>query len=77
MGNENSAPANPDGPPQTLKARTLDALADHIKSGKVKDIVLMVHTILFNFLIRFDLTSNPQNTPQQSTHTTVLQADLS
>ncbi|KAI4143185.1 MAG: hypothetical protein LQ340_007088 [Diploschistes diacapsis] len=41
MGNEQSKTIA-DGPPRTLKARTLDALADHIKDGNVKKVVLMV-----------------------------------
>ena len=41
MGNEQSKTIA-DGPPRTLKARTLDALADHIKDGNVKKVVMMV-----------------------------------
>ena len=42
MGQESSAPINESTPPQTLKARTLDALADHISRNRVKRVVVMV-----------------------------------
>ncbi|KAK4574137.1 Sir2 histone deacetylase Hst2 [Recurvomyces mirabilis] len=41
MGNEESTPIDESGPPQTLKARDLEALAEYIKSGKVKNVVVM------------------------------------
>ncbi|KAF1848684.1 NAD-dependent deacetylase sirtuin-2 [Cucurbitaria berberidis CBS 394.84] len=42
MGNEESTVANPDAPPQTLSARSLEALAQYIKDGRAKKIVVMV-----------------------------------
>ncbi|USW56103.1 Putative Sirtuin family, DHS-like NAD/FAD-binding domain superfamily [Septoria linicola] len=41
MGNEESTPIDESTPPQTLAGRTLDALAEYIKSGKCKDVVIM------------------------------------
>lgn len=41
MGNEESSPIDESVPPQTLPARTLEALSDHIKNGKVSRIVVM------------------------------------
>jgi hypothetical protein len=42
MGNEESRVVDPDTPPQTLKARTVEALAQYIKDGRAKQIVVMV-----------------------------------
>lgn len=42
MGNEESRVIDPDTPPQTLKARTVEALAQYIKDGRAKQIVVMV-----------------------------------
>jgi NAD-dependent histone deacetylase SIR2 len=42
MGNEESRVVDSDTPPQTLKARTVDALAQYIKDGRAKQIVVMV-----------------------------------
>lgn len=42
MGQESSSPIDDSVAPVTLKARTLDALAEYIKSGKVKRVVVMV-----------------------------------
>ena len=42
MGNESSTPVAEDIPPVTLKARTLDAVADYIRDNNVKRIVVMV-----------------------------------
>jgi NAD+-dependent protein deacetylase SIR2 len=41
MGNEESTPIDESVPAETLKARTLEALADYIKSGKANKIVVM------------------------------------
>ena len=44
MGNEGSREEEvPFGPPETLKARTLDALVEYINSGEARKIVLMVY----------------------------------
>ena len=53
MGNEESRPVA-DGPPRTLKARSVEALAEHIKSGNVNSIVFMV-----SFSSLFALKINP------------------
>jgi NAD-dependent histone deacetylase SIR2 len=42
MGNEESRVVDPDTPPQTLNARTVEALAQYIKDGRAKQIVVMV-----------------------------------
>lgn len=42
MGNEESSPIDESVPPQTLSGRTLEALAEYIKSGKASKIVTMV-----------------------------------
>jgi NAD-dependent histone deacetylase SIR2 len=41
MGQEHSALISDDTPPQALSARTLEAVADYIKSGKARRIVVM------------------------------------
>lgn len=41
MGNEESTPIDESTPPNTLSGRTLEALAEYIKSGKVKKVVVM------------------------------------
>lgn len=41
MGNEESSPIDESTPPQTLASRTLDGVAEYIKSGKVRNIVVM------------------------------------
>ncbi|KAK3114764.1 Sir2 histone deacetylase Hst2 [Teratosphaeriaceae sp. CCFEE 6253] len=41
MGNEESTPVDENTPPQTLSARTLEGLAEYIKSGKASQIVVM------------------------------------
>ncbi|KAK3070531.1 Sir2 histone deacetylase Hst2 [Teratosphaeriaceae sp. CCFEE 6253] len=41
MGNEESTPVDENTPPQTLSARTLEGLAEYIKSGKASRIVVM------------------------------------
>ncbi|KAL8873642.1 MAG: hypothetical protein Q9174_000920 [Haloplaca sp. 1 TL-2023] len=41
MGQESSTPVDEDTPPQTLYARTLDAVASYIKEGRAKKIVVM------------------------------------
>jgi hypothetical protein len=46
MGNEESRVVDADTPPQTLKARTVEALAQYIKDGRAKQIVVMVNTAL-------------------------------
>jgi hypothetical protein len=45
MGNEESRVVDADTPPQTLKARTVEALAQYIKDGRAKQIVVMVRHI--------------------------------
>lgn len=42
MGQDESRVVDPDAPPQTLKARTLDALAQYIADGRARKIVVMV-----------------------------------
>jgi NAD-dependent histone deacetylase SIR2 len=42
MGNEESRVVDADTPPRTLKARTIEALAQYIKDGRAKKIVVMV-----------------------------------
>jgi NAD-dependent histone deacetylase SIR2 len=42
MGNGDSKMVEPDAPAQTLKARTVEALAQYIKDGRAKRIVVMV-----------------------------------
>ncbi|KAK5114547.1 hypothetical protein LTR62_002482 [Meristemomyces frigidus] len=41
MGNEESTPMDESVSPQTLHSRTLEAVAEHIKSGRVKNVVVM------------------------------------
>ncbi|KAK0263838.1 Sir2 histone deacetylase Hst2 [Friedmanniomyces endolithicus] len=41
MGNEESSPIDESVPPQTLSSRTLEGLAEYIKSGKASKIVVM------------------------------------
>ncbi|KAK5168716.1 Sir2 histone deacetylase Hst2 [Saxophila tyrrhenica] len=41
MGNEESSPIDESAPSRTLAGRTLDALAEYIKSGKAKKVVVM------------------------------------
>ncbi|TKA45655.1 NAD-dependent protein deacetylase hst2-1 [Friedmanniomyces endolithicus] len=41
MGNEESTPIDESVPPQTLSSRTLEGLAEYIKSGKASKIVVM------------------------------------
>lgn len=41
MGQEHSALISDDTPPNILSARTLEAVADYIKSGKARHIVVM------------------------------------
>lgn len=42
MGNESSTPVDESVPPVTLKARTLEAVAEYIKKNNVRRIVVMV-----------------------------------
>jgi hypothetical protein len=42
MGNEESRVVDADTPPQTLEARTVEALAQYIKDGRAKRVVVMV-----------------------------------
>lgn len=42
MGNEESTMVDPSTKPFTLKARTTEALAEYIKQGKAKKIVVLV-----------------------------------
>lgn len=42
MGQESSVMVDDTVPPQTLKSRDLKGVADYIKSGKAKKIVIMV-----------------------------------
>jgi NAD-dependent histone deacetylase SIR2 len=41
MGNEESTPIDESTPPRTLSARTLEAVAEYIQSGKVHNVVVM------------------------------------
>jgi len=45
MGQESSAMVDENVPSQTLKSRDLKGLADYIKSGKAKKIVVMVRVL--------------------------------
>jgi hypothetical protein len=45
MGNEESSVVDQDTPPQTLQARSLEALAQYIKDGRAQKIVVMVLTL--------------------------------
>jgi NAD-dependent histone deacetylase SIR2 len=45
MGNEESTMVDPSTKPFTLSARTTEALADYIKKGKAKKIVVLVSEI--------------------------------
>ena len=51
MGNEESRPVA-EGPPETLKARSIEALAEYIKSGSVKSIVFMVGLFLYVYIYK-------------------------
>jgi NAD-dependent histone deacetylase SIR2 len=42
MGQDESRVVDPSTPPQTLEARTLEALAQYIKDGRAQKIVVMV-----------------------------------
>lgn len=42
MGNESSTPVDEHTPPVTLKARTIESVAEYIKKNDVKRIVIMV-----------------------------------
>jgi NAD-dependent histone deacetylase SIR2 len=42
MGQDESRVVDPNAPPQTLEARTLEALAQYIKDGRARKIVVMV-----------------------------------
>ena len=45
MGQEVSSPIDENTPPRTLEARSLDALANYVKLGRAKNIVVMVSQI--------------------------------
>lgn len=45
MGQESSTMVDESVPPQTLKSRNLKGVADYIKSGKAKKIVVMVRVV--------------------------------
>jgi NAD-dependent histone deacetylase SIR2 len=45
MGQDESRVIDPSAPPQTLKARTLEALAQYIKDGRAQKIVIMVGAV--------------------------------
>jgi NAD-dependent histone deacetylase SIR2 len=49
MGNEESRIVDEDTPPQTLKARTVEALAQYIKDGRAKQIVVMVRHVSLQY----------------------------
>lgn len=42
MGNEESTMVDPSSKPETLAARTIDALAKYIQEGKARKIVVLV-----------------------------------
>ena len=42
MGQESSTPIDENTPPQTLNARSIEAVASYIREGRAKKIVLMV-----------------------------------
>jgi NAD-dependent histone deacetylase SIR2 len=46
MGQDESRVVDADQPPQTLKARTLEALAQYIKDGRAQKIVVMVSSVI-------------------------------
>ena len=45
MGQEQSAPVGEDIPPATLKDRSIESVAQYIKDGRAKAIVVMVGAI--------------------------------
>jgi NAD-dependent histone deacetylase SIR2 len=45
MGQDESRVVDPSVPPTTLKARTLEALAEYIKDGRAQKIVVMVGAV--------------------------------
>jgi NAD-dependent histone deacetylase SIR2 len=45
MGQEESTVVDPNASPRTLKARTLEALAQYIKDGRAQKIVVMVGSV--------------------------------
>jgi NAD-dependent histone deacetylase SIR2 len=45
MGQDESRVVDPGVPPTTLKARTLEALAEYIKDGRAQKIVVMVGAV--------------------------------
>jgi NAD-dependent histone deacetylase SIR2 len=49
MGSEESRIVDEDTPPQTLKARTVEALAQYIKDGRAKQIVVMVRHVSLQY----------------------------
>lgn len=44
MGQDESRVVDADTAPQTLKARTLEALVQYIKDGRARKVVVMVNT---------------------------------
>lgn len=45
MGQESSSPIDDSIPPKRLKSRNLDAIAEYIKNGHAKKIVVMVQLL--------------------------------
>jgi len=42
MGQEVSSPVDESTPPRTLEARSIDAIATYVKTGRARNIVVMV-----------------------------------
>ena len=56
MGQEQSTPVDESVPAQTLKDRSLSSIAQYIKSGKAKNIVVMVRDLVRSVKTKSDLT---------------------
>lgn len=52
MGQESSTPIDEHTPPEALEARTVDAVAEFIKEGRAKNIVVMVGFMPFEYKTR-------------------------
>lgn len=49
MGQEQSSPVDENIPSQTLKDRSIDSVAQHIKDGSAKNIVVMVRSCISGY----------------------------
>jgi hypothetical protein len=55
MGNDESKVVDPSTPPQTLQSRTLESLAQYIKDGRARKIVVMVSLLYTRLRSHIDL----------------------